>query len=93
MTRLSDEQYLRIAGRLLKSLEEEGSAQFKAGRPQLLNCIVQVFRREDNVLAELDLTARKLLDEHLRAAPPGIDRQKMLVMIRKKLAQERGVPL
>ena len=34
-----------------------------------------------------------LLAAHLRQAPPGIDRQKLLLMIKKKLADERGVSL
>lgn len=84
---------MRIAARMLKCLKEEGGAQLKAGEPQLGTRIAQVLLREEAVVAELERKARVLLDKHLQGAPPGIDRQKMLLMIRKKLAQEEGVPL
>lgn len=88
-----EEQYLRIAGRMLKALKEEGGATLKAGEIPLRARIAQVLLREEAVIEDLDRQAGVLLGEHLRAAPPGIDRQKMLLMIRKKLAKEQGVPL
>lgn len=88
-----EEQFQRMAGRLLKSLESEGGVRLKAGESVLRPRIAGVLLREESVIEELDRRARALLDEHLRGAPPGIDRQKMLLMIRKKLAQEKGVPL
>lgn len=88
-----EEQFSRIAGRMLKALKDEGGATFKAGELPLRARIVQVLLREEAVIEDLDRQANALLNEHLRNAPPGIDRQKMLPMIRKKLAQERGIPL
>lgn len=88
-----EELFLRIAGRLVTSLKEDGGAMFKTGETQLRTRIAQVLLREEAVIEELDRKARVLLEQHLRGAPPGLDRQKMLLMIRKKLAQEQGVPL
>jgi len=88
-----EETCQRMAGRLLQSLESDGGARFKAGLAQLRDCVAQTLLREEGKVEELDRAARALLDEHLRTAPPGIDRQKLLQMIRKKLAQEKGVPL
>lgn len=88
-----EEQFLRIATRMLKALKEDGGATLKAGEIPLRAHIAQVLLREEAVVEELDRQAGVLLNEHLRAAPPGIDRQKMLLMIRKKLAKEQGVPL
>lgn len=88
-----EEQFLRIAARMLKALKEEGGAILKAGEIPLRARIAQVLLREEAVIDGLDRQANVLLNEHLRSAPPGIDRQKMLLMIRKKLAKEQGVPL
>lgn len=88
-----EEQYLRIASRLLKSLEVEGGVKLKAGEIPLRTRIAGVLLREEQKIEELDRQARVLLDNNLRGAPPGIDRQKMLLMIRKKLAKDQGVPL
>lgn len=88
-----EEQYLRIATRLLKSLKEEGGAKLKAGEPQLCTRIANLLLSEEAVVADLDRKARALLDQHLSGAPAGIDRQQMLLMIRKKLAKDLGVPL
>lgn len=88
-----EEQFLRLASRLLKALESDAGAKFKVPLPQLRSCIAQTLLAEEAKVEELDRAARVLLEQHLRAAPPGIDRQKMLLMIRKKLAQEKGLPL
>lgn len=89
----NEEQFLRIATRMLKSLKEEGGATLKVGEIPLRARIAQVLLREEAVIADLDRQANVLLNEHLRSAPPGIDRQRMLLMIRSKLAKEQGVPL
>ena len=78
---------------MLKALKEEGGATFKTGEIPLRTRITQVLLREEAVIEDLDRQANVLLGEHLRAAPPGIDRQKMLLMIRNKLAKEKGIPL
>ena len=88
-----EEQFLRIASRLLKALKEDGGATLKAGEIPLRARMAQVLLREEAVIEDLDRQASVLLGEHLRGAPPGIDRQKMLLMIRKKLAKEKGIPL
>ena len=88
-----EEQFSRIALRLLKALRDEGGATLKAGEIPLRARITQVLLREEAVVEDLDRQAGVLLNEHLRGAPPGIDRQKMLLMIRKKLAKEKGIPL
>ena len=68
-----EEQYLRIAARMLKGLKEDGGAKLKAGEPQLCTRIAQVLLHEEAVVAELERKARILLDKHLQGAPPGID--------------------
>lgn len=88
-----EEQFSRIAARMLKALKDDGGATFKTGEIPLRARITQVLLREEAIIEGLDRQANVLLNEHLRDAPPGIDRQRMLLMIRNKLAKEQGVPL
>lgn len=88
-----EEQFSRIAARMLQALKDDGGATFKAGEIPLRARITQVLLREEAVIDDLDRQANVLLNEHLRGAPPGIDRQRMLLMIRNKLAKEKGIPL
>lgn len=54
---------------------------------------VEVYQK---AVAKLDGDAERLADEHLRgvrAGSAGIDRHRVVQMIRTKLAQERGLPI
>lgn len=91
--RFTDEQIRRLADALLTDLLERGGAGLKAERGRVRGRIEAIIR--SNLLQEeaLDREAQKLLAAHLRTAPAGIDRQKLLAMIKKKLVEEKGVPL
>jgi hypothetical protein len=89
----TDEQIRRLAGALLTDLLGRGGAQLKAERGLVQGRIEAIIR--GNLAQEADLAreAQKLLEAHLRGAPAGIDQQRLLAMIKKKLADERGLPL
>lgn len=91
--RFTEQQIRRVAEHLLSALLERGGATLKAERGVVLARIEDIVR--GNLVAEedLDCEARQLLEAHLRGAPPGVDRQKLFLMIKKRLAEERGVPL
>ncbi len=91
--RFNDSQIRRLAEALLSALLEKGGATLKADRGRVLGRIEEIIRGNLQQEDDLDREARKLLEHHLRQAPPGIDQQKLLLMIKKKLAEERGLPL
>lgn len=91
--RLTDEQIRRLADALLTDLLERGGARLKAERGRVQGRIEAIIRANLAQENDLDREAQKLLAAHLRTAPPGIDQQKLLAMIKKKLAEEKGVPL
>jgi len=91
--RLDDRQTNRLAEHLLTALLERGAARLAGERSQAIQAIADVVRKNQAEEADLDREARRLLELHLAKAPAGIDAQKMLQMIKKKLAEERGVPL
>jgi hypothetical protein len=91
--RFTDSQIRRLAEALLKALSQRGGARLKAPQERVLARVEAIIRA--NLLAEDDLDgeARRLLAEHLRNAPPGVDQQKLLQMIKRRLAEERDIPL
>lgn len=91
--RFTDEQLQRIAERLLTDLLAQGGAVLKAERRQVTAAMVKALRGNLDQEQSLDAEAKALLEVHLRQAPPGIDRQKLFMMIKRKLAEERGIPL
>jgi len=91
--RLNEIQLQRLAERLLADLVNEAGAKTKAERGGILASITATLRTNLDQEQSLEKDAMVLLEAHMRQAPPGIDRQKLLMMIKKKLAEERGVPL
>jgi len=91
--RFTDEQLQRIAERLLADLLQQGGAVLKAERHRVTAVMVKALRGNLDQEQKLDAEANALLEAHLRQAPPGVDRQKLLLMIKRKLAEERGIPL
>lgn len=91
--RFTDEQIRRLADALLTDLLERGGARLKAERGRVQGRIEAIIRSNMTEETDLDREAQKLLEAHLRGAPAGIDQQKLLAMIKKKLAEEKGVPL
>lgn len=91
--RFTDSQIRRLSEALLAALSGRGGAHLKAPRERIQARIEAIIR--GNICAEVDLDAeaRKLLAEHLRNAPPGMDQQKLLQMIKRRLADERDIPL
>ena len=91
--RFTDEQIRRLADRLLAALVEQGGSRLKADRQIVQTRLEAIIRNNLTQEEDLDREARELMEAHLRQAPAGIDRQKMFLMIKKKLAEERGIPL
>ncbi len=91
--RFSDDQIHRLAEALLSDLVGRGRARLKADRGKVLRRVEDIIRGNLAQEQDLDREARELLEAHLKNAPPGMDRQKLFLMIKKKLAEERGIPL
>lgn len=91
--RFSEEQIHRLAAAVLSDLTGRGRARLKADRAEVLGRIEEIIRGNLAQEQDLEREARALLEAHLKKAPPGMDRQKLFVMIKKKLAEERGIPL
>lgn len=90
---LSDAQAAQLAETLLTALLQHGGATLVADRNRALQAIIRVIRAGEAESQDLERQARKLLEAHLAQAPAGVDQQKLLQMIKRKLAEEKGIPL
>jgi len=94
--RLKDEQVARLAEKVLGDLEREGVMTAKAGRGAILTAIKGAIAADLKTEETLEQDAEELLEKTLRgmgSAAQGIDRHKMLRMIKEKLAKERKIVL
>lgn len=91
--RFSDSLIRRISESLLQALLDRGGTTLKLERGVVLNRIEDVIRANLQDEETLERDAKKLLEAHLQQAPPDVDRHKLLQMIKKRLAEERGIPL
>jgi len=93
--RLKDEQIARLAERLLEGLTAAGLITLKAERGKILDGIRRAVAADIKGEEELEKEAERLLEQTLRSmgGGAGIDRHRMLKMIKDKLAKDRGVVL
>lgn len=90
--RLKDDQISRLAEKILGDLTSAGLITLKKERGTPLAAIREVITRNIQQEEQLTRDAERLLEESLRAmgsAAASIDRHKMLLMVKQKLAKER----
>ena len=92
---LKDEQISRLAEKVLGDLERGELIQAKNGRGALLTAIKAAVLADLKVEENLERDADALLEQTLKAmgGDAGIDRHKMLKMVKDKLAKERKIVL
>jgi hypothetical protein len=92
---LKDEQIARLAERVLGGLERAELITAKQGRSAILAAMKSAVSADLKVEEALERDAEELLEQTLRGigGGAGIDRHKMLRMIKDKLAKERKIVL
>ena len=92
---LKDEQIARLAEKVLGDLERAALITAKQGRSALLAAMKSAVAADLKVEEALERDAEALLEQTLRGIGrgEGIDRHKMLRMIKDKLAKERKIVL
>jgi hypothetical protein len=93
--RLKEEQIGRLAEHILEDLTKAGLMTLKKERGVLLAAIKAAIATDIKAEESLEKDAEKLLEESLRSmgGGAGIDRHKMLRMIKEKLARDRKIVL
>lgn len=92
--RLKEEQIARLAEKVLGDLERAQLVEQKQGRGAVLAGIKAAIAEDLRLEEALERDAEALLEQTLKAVGgEGIDRHKMLRMIKEKLAKERKIVL
>jgi hypothetical protein len=93
--RLKKEQIDRLGDIIFSDLESAQLVSLKADKKHILDAIKGVIVNDMKSEEDLEKEAERILDQTLRATGggTGIDRHKMLRMIKEKLAKERNIVL
>ena len=93
--RLKDEQISRLAEKVMEDLTRAGLIDLKKERGAAISAIKAAIAADIKGEELLERDAEKLLDQNLAAmgGGAGIDRLKMLKMIKEKLARDRKIVL
>ena len=92
---LKDDQILRLAEKVLDDLVTAKLITLKKERGKLVQAIREALAADQKAEDTLERDAERLLEQSLAAmgGGAGIDRHKMLRMIKEKLAKERKIVL
>jgi len=92
---LKDDQIARLAEKVLEDLVAARLITVKKERGKLVQAITDALAADQKSEAALERDAERLLEQSLAAmgGGAGIDRHKMLRMIKEKLAKERKIVL
>ncbi len=93
--RLKKEQIERLAEKILADLDTANIVSLKVEREKVLETITGVITSDIKSEEDLEKDAERILDQtlHSMGGGVGIDRHKMLKMIKEKLAKERNIVL
>ncbi len=91
--RLTESQIRRVAGVLVRALSDQAGVSFKAPAEKIQSRIEAIIRVNLEEEQALETEAQRLLAAQVKNAPAGIDQHRLLQMIKKKLAEDRGIPL
>jgi hypothetical protein len=94
--RLKEEQVHRLGEKILNDLTARGEVSLKGERGGLLAAIKKAIVADMQAEESLERDAERILEENLKAlgrGAAGIDRHKMLRMIKEKLARDRKIVL
>jgi len=90
--RLKDTEMQRIAAAVLDRLEKAGLMRVTGGRKELEQRIVGAFRANLRAEQEIEAEAERFAESHQRELV-GMDRHRVLQLVKERIAKERGFTL
>lgn len=91
--RVTEASCQHIADHIVRVLSEKNLIRVRGEKKGIVDKVTSVlldnFRQEEM----LEKEAERLADEHLRSAPGGLDRRRVVQMIKQRLAEERRFSL
>jgi hypothetical protein len=93
--RASVAEIQRLAERIVETLLKQGHVKAKAEKSVLSRRIVELMMKNFDEEAAIEADAEKMAQQHIRrsAGGAGMDERRVIDLIKKKLAEERGFSL
>ena len=91
--KIRQEQVERVCRLVLEGLKQKKMIIFKAPEAKVYQKLVDTFQANLREEEHIDEEAKRILEERLENSDPNLDRQKMFLMIKRKLAQDKGFVL
>ena len=90
--KLRDPEMRRIASSIVSRLEKAGVMRLSGNREALEQRIVAAFKANIRAEEDIELAAQRFAESHSRELV-GMDRYKILQMVKERIAKERGFTL
>ena len=87
--RHSDASFRHIAELVVTSLSEKALIRLRTEKKAVIEKVVAAFLDNFRQEETLEKDAERLAEEHLRSAGGGVDRHKVVQLIKQRLAEER----
>ncbi len=91
--RLNPFQIESLSKKILSSLEEKRIVSFREGKEKALKKTIAVFEEDYEQERQLEGEVNAALDRLEKQQTEGFDRHKMFKMMKKKMAEEKGIIL
>lgn len=91
--RLNQFQIESLCKKVISQLEEKKLLSFREGKEKALKRAVEVVENDFEEEKQLEVEVNTALDRLEKAQTEGFDRHKMFKMMKKKMAEERGIVL
>lgn len=91
--RITEKQMHRMARLILEELLSQNVVTFKAGKEKVQKRVYELIKKNYDEEQALDQSVNAKLDELERQHPGEFQRFKMFPMLKKKMAEEKGIIL
>ena len=91
--KFSDKTIQRLVNIILRDLKEQNLIQFKVKEEQVQQKAMDIVKADFQREQALDEEVHRMMDDLERQNPGSFQRYKMFPLLKKKLAQERGIVL
>ncbi|MBY0385246.1 DUF507 family protein [bacterium] len=91
--RLNQFQIESLCKKVLNSLEEKKIVSFREGKEKALKKSIETVEADYNEEKQLEMEVNTALDKLEKQQTEGFDRHKMFKMMKKKMAEEKGMIL
>lgn len=93
MAKLQESQIKDLAQSVFDEWMSQGLVTFKVDQKKAFELVLEELRKENFRIADFEKEVRSLLDDLERKNPQGMDRHKMYLLLKQRMAKEKGIIL